>query len=407
MDGVSSQTGGVGNGPLPNHSSDNCRQDPEGQAQIQTGEEPPALEGDDSESGPGHIEIRDRSVTFHRDSESIYIDLVRAEERTEETPVTQLDLILAATLVLDAKHSRHGHFRHEEHELRLYNLYNHWLLRWAIYFFIFLIHSLALFEDPAVPNLEIPYWATMLIEIVCLAAFCARLIHSKMFTSGIVWWGDLKHLIVIGTVGLTVLDMILYIALTESGIFMVRWSRMLRPLFMINVSEGRQIRRAFRNIRRTLPDILMVLVLFFTLIALFALMALKMFDKRGLKTRKGTPYMSNYWDNYYELYIYVTTANSPDIMMPAYDENYWFCLFFIAYLIICMYIFMSVILAVIYNNYRKNLKTEVQKSVFQRRRALSKAFDIMKIRCQEMFVITKNRFTALMKIVSQISAQLW
>jgi len=45
--------------------------------------------------------------------------------------------------------------------------------------------------------------------------------------------------------------------------------------------------------------------------------------------------------------------------MPAYDENKWFVLFFAAYIIICLYIFMSIVLAAIYNNYRKNLKVYI------------------------------------------------
>ena len=42
--------------------------------------------------------------------------------------------------------------------------------------------------------------------------------------------------------------------------------------------------------------------------------------------------------------------------MPAYELNWWYSLYFIAYIIINTYIFMSVFLAVVYNNYRKHLK---------------------------------------------------
>lgn len=42
--------------------------------------------------------------------------------------------------------------------------------------------------------------------------------------------------------------------------------------------------------------------------------------------------------------------------MPAYDFSWWYSLFFIIYVIINTYIFMSVFLAVVYNNYRKHLK---------------------------------------------------
>lgn len=42
--------------------------------------------------------------------------------------------------------------------------------------------------------------------------------------------------------------------------------------------------------------------------------------------------------------------------MPAYNFNWWYSLYFITYIIINTYIFMSVFLAVVYNNYRKHLK---------------------------------------------------
>lgn len=42
--------------------------------------------------------------------------------------------------------------------------------------------------------------------------------------------------------------------------------------------------------------------------------------------------------------------------MPAYNANSMFAVFFIIYILINTYIFMSVFLAVVYNNYKKYLK---------------------------------------------------
>ena len=63
---------------------------------------------------------------------------------------------------------------------------------------------------------------------------------------------------------------------------------------------------------------------------------------------------------------------SPDIIccrMPAYDANQWYALFFVVFLIINLYIFMNVLLAVIFNSYKNNLKvsaaTHGQKLVMQ------------------------------------------
>lgn len=42
--------------------------------------------------------------------------------------------------------------------------------------------------------------------------------------------------------------------------------------------------------------------------------------------------------------------------MPAYNASFVFAIFFILYILINTYIFMSVFLAVVYNNYKKYLK---------------------------------------------------
>lgn len=47
--------------------------------------------------------------------------------------------------------------------------------------------------------------------------------------------------------------------------------------------------------------------------------------------------------------------------MPAYNASFVFAIFFILYILINTYIFMSVFLAVVYNNYKKYLK--VRRSV--------------------------------------------
>ena len=42
--------------------------------------------------------------------------------------------------------------------------------------------------------------------------------------------------------------------------------------------------------------------------------------------------------------------------MPAYDYNNWFALLFGVYVVVNLYIFMNIVLAVVYNNYKKHLK---------------------------------------------------
>eukprot|EP00058_Branchiostoma_floridae_P009154 XP_002594642.1 hypothetical protein BRAFLDRAFT_217471 [Branchiostoma floridae] len=323
-----------------------------------------------------------------------------------------MNLYLAATFIRDAQYGRNGQFETDENSVKLYNLYTHWLPKVVAYFFILLLLSLAIFEKPAVPGLEIEYYVTMPMEVICLIVIGSRLFHLKLFSPGKTFYSDKKNLVVMATMVVMVIDMISYIALVNSGqaMYAYRWSRPLRPLLLVNIKEGRQIRRAFRNIRRTLPDILNVLVLFFLSIALFALMALKIFERRCMITSLYTdnsPYFKHYGDIYFQLYVLVTTANSPDIMMPAFDSNKWFSLFFIVYVVVCLYLFMSIILAVIYKNYRKHLKNEIKKSVFIKRVKLERAFNELKEEVGGKSVVTEKTWYVLMKEVLPNKTQVY
>ncbi|KAG8201376.1 hypothetical protein JTE90_016851 [Oedothorax gibbosus] len=345
---------------------------------------------------------RDRIVKFSKETDNVNIEIDDSEPKDDT--LSQTKLLLAATLVCDAKNGRLSNFIQSDQCVRLYLIYHHWGLSYMLYFFIILHHSIAICEDPAVNGYHLPYWVTMTVEFACILFYLFRLLHCASFLPVEVFCRDKKNILVLSAIVLTAIDMACYIGLVNAGYesFAYRWSRPMRPLFMVNFSESKQVRRAFRNIRKTLPDILNVLILFFLSISLFSLMAQKLFQKRELKNPDGTPYFNNYLDIYFKLYVLVTTANNPDVMMPAYDSNRWFALFFIAYLIICLYIFMNIFLAVVYNNYRKHLKNEVRKLVYMKRKSLARAFELLKIKKGDAFVVDFKRFNVLLKMIPPI-----
>ena len=61
-------------------------------------------------------------------------------------------------------------------------------------------------------------------------------------------------------------------------------------------------------------------------------------------------------DSNYSMLILLTTANFPDIMLPAYSKNYWSCLFFVSYLIIGLYFVLNFLLANIFNKFKERLE---------------------------------------------------
>ncbi|XP_029904082.1 two pore segment channel 3 [Myripristis murdjan] len=309
------------------------------------------------------------------------------------------DLDLAAVYVSDAQYNRNIFFDTSPQAVRLYLLYNHWVPQVLLYVFILVDLCLAIFEDPAV--VPLPVWATMLVELICLSAFTTRLVHYAKVIPRDKFWKDPKNICIIVIVLLSLLDMMIYGALKATDHNAVRWSRVLRPLLLVNVTEGRQLRRAFRSIRNALPQIFLVFLLFIFSVLMFSLMALKLFVKRDLKTTEGEPYFTHYLDIVFDLYVLVTTANSPDVMMPAYNANFFFAIFFFLYILVNTYIFMSVFLAVVYNSYKKYLKEEVRQLVRAKRHKMARAFAVLQERREEGAepVVTRDCWNQLVRLV--------
>uniref|UniRef100_A0A8C1G3T0 Two pore segment channel 3 n=2 Tax=Cyprinus carpio TaxID=7962 RepID=A0A8C1G3T0_CYPCA len=306
---------------------------------------------------------------------------------------------LATVYVSDAQYNRNIFFDTSPQAVRLYLLYNHWFMQMLVYVFIIINLALALFEDPAV--VPLPIWATSTIEIICLSAFTVRMVHYAKVIPRDKFWKDPKNICIIVIVTLSFIDLTIYGALKATGYFAIRWSRVLRPLLLVNVTEGRQLRRAFRSIRNALPQISYVFFLFMFSVLVFSLMALKLFGKRGLLTIDGSPYFTNYLDIVFDLYVLVTTANSPDVMMPAYNYSVFFTVFFILYIVINTYTFMSFFLAVVYNNYKKYLKEEVRQLVKARRFKMCRAFSLLQETRGEGGepVVTQAKWNHLVKLV--------
>uniref|UniRef100_A0A8C2P3K7 Ion transport domain-containing protein n=1 Tax=Capra hircus TaxID=9925 RepID=A0A8C2P3K7_CAPHI len=293
------------------------------------------------------------------------------------SPTEDRELLLAAAYVSDAQYNRNVQFETSPQAIRLYHFYNHWTMRAATYFFIWVDLALALFEEPAV--FPLPFLVTSIAEVLCLTAFFGRLVHFAKVTPQKVFWKDTKNICVMVTIVLTLIDLVIYASLEAVNIRGVRWSRALRPVFLINFPESRQIRRAFRSIRNTLPDILYVFLLFLFSMMIFSLMALKLFGDRDLRTVEGSPYFTNILDIAFELYVLVTTANSPDVMYVSHQ---------VISTDIC-YITESTF-----------LKNEIHTLAYLKRHKMTEAFNILKVKVGTEFVVKEARWRRLVKVVA-------
>ena len=226
--------------------------------------------------------------------------------------INEKQLYLASCLLNDACNGLPSECNNDSKSLYLYSIYRHFYLQSLLYLLLIIHHSLAFFEELGFSREYAKYDSlTITVEFICLAYYSVRLAIRASFLPSYRFYSDAKNLMLVLLLFITVIDIITYLSIPAR--FAYRWSIVLRPFFVLNFAENRQIRRLIRNIRNTLPDVLNVLSLLLVSIAMFSLVAVKLF--KGVEFRSANQIKAkNYLDFYYFLYVLVTTANNPELM---------------------------------------------------------------------------------------------
>jgi two pore calcium channel protein 3 len=94
---------------------------------------------------------------------------------------------------------------------------------------------------------------------------------------------------------------------------------------------------------------MIIFIIFYVLF--FALLGFRAF--RG--SVEGVQYFPDYIDSCFNMLVLLTTANSPDIMLPAYEYSRPLALFFVIYLLLGVFLILHLLMALFYSNYKVRL----------------------------------------------------
>eukprot|EP00117_Sycon_ciliatum_P038382 scpid34018/ scgid28531/ Two pore calcium channel protein 1; Voltage-dependent calcium channel protein TPC1 len=235
---------------------------------------------------------------------------------------------------------------------------------------------LALFEYPAVCDNCININATAIVEILCLLA---AHIHTLFYFR---WKGThiFKERKLILKILLSVELLIEAIVVLARQKHHLRFMRAFRPIFIIDNKFATGIKRVLYEIIQSLPPVIEILVLLITFITTFAVMGYYLFGTQRTDTYTNDShnwYFYSFQDSWVNLFILLTTANYPDVMMPAYRDSKWAAIFFIVYLIVTLYIVANLVLAAVYSNFNTKEKEKFSRLFIHRRLGLRKAFEIV------------------------------
>lgn len=143
----------------------------------------------------------------------------------------------------------------------------------------------------------------------------------------------------------------------------------IRPILLILLNKA--IRNNWRRFIYVIIDSFQMVLFIIFYIFFFAALGLRIF--RG--TLEGVESFDTLGDAAFNLLILLTTANFPDFMLPAYEASRINCLFFIAFLIVGLFLLMNMLLAIFYSNYKKRYDNTLETFNEERSNYLEEKFN--------------------------------
>lgn len=249
---------------------------------------------------------------------------------------------------------------------------------------------LAIFEPPAVASLQMNTTIHAAIEIFALATIAMELILKFR------WMGPQRF----SRHGRTVIKAIVLFAMIIEAIVIfsrqvghARYSRALRPIFLIDNHYCNGIRRVVRQIFQSIPPILDMFLLSMFFMFVFSIFGFFLLASDNTNFSDMPATIGN-------LLILATTANIPDIILPSYATSRWTAIYFVLFVIIHLYLLTNLTMAAVYESFTRKEKEKFHKLLLHRRKACQEAFKLLVSRRQPD-KIQYRQFMGLMKYLNR------
>ncbi|KAM4576815.1 two pore channel protein 1 isoform 2-T2 [Odontesthes bonariensis] len=233
-----------------------------------------------------------------------------------------------------------------------------------------LLMMLSLCEAPAVPSLRLDVYVHATLELLALSMVAFELCMKLR------WLGFhtfIRHKRTMVKTCVLLLQFVEAIVVLIRQTSHLRVTRALRPIFLVDCRYCGAVRRNLRQIFQSLPPFIDILLLLLFFMVIFAILGFCLFS-----TNTADPYFRTLENSLVSLFVLLTTANFPDVMMPAYSKNRWSCVFFIVYLSIELYFVMNLLLAVVFDTFNGVEKMKFKSLLLHKRSAIDHAFQLLR-----------------------------
>eukprot|EP00658_Telonema_sp_P-2_P029994 TRINITY_DN2272_c0_g1_i1.p1 TRINITY_DN2272_c0_g1~~TRINITY_DN2272_c0_g1_i1.p1 ORF type:complete len:905 (+),score=207.46 TRINITY_DN2272_c0_g1_i1:120-2834(+) len=214
-------------------------------------------------------------------------------------------------------------------------------------------------------------------------------LHSKVYTWAVLWkiWRQKLECLIVA--GLLVNGFYQLVAESSSHVVGITVEPILRLGYCVLLSRPMCI--TFRNLLLIFPKFLKIIVLVAIFLVLYTALGCLLFAG----SPEGSKYFGSFGDGLWNLLILLTTANNPDVMMPAYNDNRSAAIFFVSFVLIGIFFLLNFILAVVFNEYAAQVTRTTEECMAFREQKLTAAFNLL--RHKSKAYITESTTIAVFK----------
>eukprot|EP00743_Colponemidia_sp_Colp-15_P005824 GILK01006259.1.p1 GENE.GILK01006259.1~~GILK01006259.1.p1 ORF type:complete len:793 (+),score=91.09 GILK01006259.1:78-2456(+) len=175
-----------------------------------------------------------------------------------------------------------------------------------------------------------------------------------------------------------------------------RIASFLRPFLLVSIRET--VLRRMIGLLKVIPQVFPVIYILIVLLFSFSWAGMLLWHG----TEEGDVWFPSFFDSATHLLILLTTANSPDIMIPAYTEARVAAIFFIIFLCVGLYVLYNMLLASFFACSKAELRNEYKRFKRNKEQALRNCFQVLQ-RHQQGGGVTPELMTQFLNTLRHLS----
>jgi hypothetical protein len=222
--------------------------------------------------------------------------------------------------------------------------------------------------DWGLPTL--PQWATLLIEASCVCFFLGEMGLKMRFVSSRSFFSSGWHLLQLLLLLIHAAFIAISAALPDYELAFL--NPLLRPILFVSLFE--RTRSVVGQIASVVPAVAGWALLILLLLLFFALCGVLLFGGTEPLLADGGGDFDDLASALFCLFVLLTTSNFPDVMLPAYDGARISCLFFVAFIVLGLFLLMNLILASVCSRFRAHAEAAALEAAEATRASFAAAF---------------------------------